>query len=1218
MQAKRLGLTLYAKIALSFSLLILILTLSIGLSLWQTYRTNEVINDIVNQRMPTVQASLELLNGINQSIASLRGWLIIPEESFKKTRLIAWDNKISVSAESLQKLTNISRDPKQIEMFQIVRENIAPLKRSQQEIEDYTLIDRKKALELFIEDRENLVTPIRESLESLIRYENEQMAQQVMLVKESMWLLSVMEWSFLAFGLIIGALFSARLSRGISSPVINITEAAELIAKGELGKDVKVTGSLEIQRLAKSINKMIATMREITSTAKSISDGDYSLSIQPRSEQDKLVFALSNMTKKLIQNKLYYEEQSWLQEGTSQVLVAISQNPELSNLCNEILAAICRYLESGIGALYLFDSDTQQLNLVSSYSYTERELLSNKFLLGHGIVGQVALEKKPILLKNIKRRDLVITTALTEEPPLNTYTFPLIDKRELVGVVELAFHEIITPLKISYLENITPLVSSSIRVCEQKTVTEKLLIQQRNMTKELQVQQEELKASNEELATQAEELRTSEEELRVRDEEQRTLNQSLEERNTRLQAQSEELKRAQADLVEKAKQIQVASKYKSEFLANMSHELRTPLNSLLLLSKMLADNKEQNLNKDQIESLHVIHRSGVDLLQLINDVLDIAKVEAGKIEIHNSKIIIKDFTNIIKADFMAIFQSKKLDFSVEIEQGVVDSIYSDAQRLKQIIKNLISNALKFTENGFVKLLVHKPSSTSQLAMSNIDKERYIAWSLIDTGIGIPKEKHNEVFQTFYQGDGALNRKYNGTGLGLSISAELAKLMGGAIQLESIEGQGSTFTLYLPIVSTQSDEVLNPVESIEIHAKNNLQQKSISEKTSRTLLIIEDDIQFAKILMDVCKKKGFDCKHTTTGHTGLKIALEEKPACILLDINLPDMNGLSVADKLKDNPQTKSIPIHFISGADKQEETMKYGAASYLMKPISIEKLDLAIQSVSHSINDRINKLLVVEDDDVLRAQIQKAYEEKSIQVLSVRTGNEALHLLKIQKFDCMVLDLGLPDVSGFDVISKIMEDSSLAHPAVIIYTGHEITEEEHDLLQKYSKNIIIKGKVSLERLLDETALFLHQMEKSISKGDPFYQDIEDNNGLNNKKILLVDDDMRNTFALAKILKQYGVDVSIASNGKVAIDMLNKENHFDGILMDIMMPVMDGLEAIEKIRQIPKFSSLPIIALTAKAMSSDREKCLALGATDYLTKPVDIDKLIILLKACVCQ
>lgn len=1200
----------------------MILALSIGLALWQTYRTNDLMNDIVNQRMPTTQSSLELLNGVNQSIAALRGWMLVPNEIFRKTRFSVWENKIDVNIKLLKKLTDESRDPKQMQMFRIIHENMALLKQSEQDIEDYVITDRKKAIELFLNDTDKIVFPIRENIEALINLENEQMAQQIVFAKESMRLLSVMEWGFLTFGLVIGLFVSVRLSRSISAPVINITEAAEAIAKGELNRDINIAGGLEIQRLAQSMNKMIQTMREITTTAKSISEGDYSSSIQPRSQQDELVIALSNMTKKLIQNKLYYEDQSWLQEGTSKVLIAVSQNPELSGLCQEILTAICHYVESGIGALYLYDADAQppQLNLVSSYSYTERDLLSNSFLLGHGIVGQVALEKKPILLKNIKRHELVITTALTEEAPLNIYTFPLIDKQDLVGVIELAFHETITPLKINYIENIMPLIASSIRVCEQKTVTEKLLMQQRDMTQELQTQQEELKASNEELATQAEELRTSEEELRVRDEEQRTLNQSLEERNLRLQEQSESLRKIQDDLVEKAKQIQEASKYKSEFLANMSHELRTPLNSLLLLSKMLAENKEQNLNEDQIESLQVIHRSGVDLLQLINDVLDIAKVEAGKIEIQNSHIVLKDFVETIKSDFVAVAKNKRVEFSVEIEPGVVETLYCDQKRLKQIIKNLLANAIKFTENGFVKLLVHKPLIGTQLSMGNMDRDRYIAWSVIDTGVGIAKEKHKEVFQTFYQGDGALNRKYNGTGLGLSISAELAKLMNGEIQLQSIEGQGSTFTLYIPIVSAQVEDLLKPVESIAVHAKNKTQNNGFSKSalSTRTLLVIEDDVQFAKILTDVCVKKGFECKHAVTGAAGLKIAIEEHPACILLDINLPDMSGLAVADKLKDIPETKNIPIHFISGIDKSEEIMKHGAASYLMKPISIEKLDLAMQSVSQSINVRIKCLLIVEDDDTLRSQIQKAYENKSIQVLGVRTGHEALNMLRTQKFDCMVLDLGLPDISGFDILERINQDVSLSHPAVIVYTGNEITEAEHDLLLKYSKNIIIKGKVSLDRLLDETALFLHQMEKSISKSEPFHHGEERQEVLEGKKVLLVDDDMRNTFALAKALKQHGIDISIASNGKVAIEMLMKESHYDGVLMDLMMPVMDGLEAIEKIRQMPRFSSLPIIALTAKAMPSDREKSLSLGATDYLAKPVDVDKLLLLMRACICQ
>jgi len=1221
MEKSSLNLSLYTRVTLSFLVFVVLLALSISISLWQFSKVSAITTELVTVKMPMVQSSLELLSGVNQASASLRGWIINPNKKYKDSLDEAWEEKIPQALSKLNKVAQKTGNSGEMAIYKAINTSMNQLQLAQYEIINLFATDKNKAMVLFNKQVDEFSLPMRNKLESMISLQNKHMMNAALNAEKSFYFLNIFEWSVLILGSIFGVFLSRRLAKGISNPVRNMAIAAEAIAKGELDKPVNIEGSREIQELSRSINKIMDTMRNITSNAKKISQGDFQQSLTPRSSDDDLIVALNDMTATLAENKQFYEEQAWLQKGSSQILLCVANNPELKQLCSESLSEICRYLDAGIGALYLFDESTEELSLTATFAYKERNFLSNQFKLGEGIIGQVGLERQPILLKNIRREDLVISTGVSEEPPLTTFTFPLIDKSNLVGVVELAFHDHLSPSKIKYIENITPLMSGNIRICEQKEVTERLLESQKTLTEELQVQQEELKAANEELESQTEELKSSEEELRVNEEEQRTLNQALEERNKLLQEQTSSLKQAQSELMEQTTRISQASKYKSEFLANMSHELRTPLNSLLILSKLLSENKENNLNEEQVDSLCVIHRSGMELLQLINDVLDLAKVEAGKLKLEASEVFVGDFVDLLHDDFQGLAQEKKLDFKIDVKEDAVKTIVTDAQRLKQILKNLLSNAFKFTEQGGVTLEVHIPKDEYQFKSANLNQNNCLGFSIRDTGIGIPKEKHDQIFETFFQGDGALNRKYNGTGLGLSISAQLTELLQGEIKITSNENQGSTFTLYIPIRLDRDLPESNQQETIPEKLKEKVLTIDVTPnaKKNKSLLIIEDDVQFAKILADVCVKKGYQCKHAISGKEGYQIAVKELPACIFLDINLPDMSGLTLADQLKTNTSTKNIPIHFISGSDKGDEAMQHGAASYLMKPITIEKLDLAIDSVSHSINDKVSRLLIVEDDDVLRVQIQKSYEEKNIKVFEAANGQEALNLLKSEHIDCMILDLGLPDISGFELLKTIDKNKEYAHPAVVVYTGKEFSEEDHMQLQDYSKNIIIKGKASLERLLDESALFLHQVEKKgVLSSDDASSNLEIKEQLQGKKILLVDDDMRNTFSLAKLMNNMGVHTAIASNGKIAIDMLLKENDFDGVLMDIMMPVMDGFETIEKIRTMNNFKNLPIIALTAKAMSNDREKCLQLGATDYLAKPLDVDKLIILMRAYLCQ
>lgn len=1220
------SLTLYSKITFAFGLLFVILGVSIGVTLWQTQRTGVVISNLVDAKMPITRTALLLENSVSSSMAAIRGFMLSGEDRFKEDFANSWRNGINQNFETLKILVTAQNDPQLTQVISNLSAKLIELRNYQDSIIESLKKDNKnETLTIFHQQVPKIVIPLSEDLSMLVDMQTKAGTQAATDVKNALFQLTVIEWALLVLGLVMGIIISRSLSKSISVSVVELANSADAISNGENIKKINITGSTEIEHLGTSFNKMQEIMTEITTAANSISKGDYTLKIKPRCSDDKLIYALSEMTHTLEKNRQYFEEQTWLQKGISKIVEAVANNAELNKLCNEVLAEISQYLEAGSGAIYLINEKNKKLKLFSSYAYTEREFLANEFKIGNGIVGQVALEKKAILLKNITRKNMVITTALTEEAPINVYTVPLIDKQEIIGVIELAFHKTITELLTNYIERITPLISSSINVSKQKMVTEKLLAEQQKLTEELQVQQEELKASNEELESQTEELKTTEEELRLRDEQQRTLNQNLEERNKRLEQQTAELTKAQNELMKKTEELQTSSKYKSEFLANMSHELRTPLNSLLILSSMLTENEDKNLHEDQIESLKVIHRSGCELLELINDILDIAKVEAGKLGIQHSDLKISDFLEKIEADFQPVARNKGISFSIEVEKDLVETIYCDEQRLKQIIKNLLSNAFKFTEKGSVKLYVHKPSVDVKFANQENNKNNSIAWSVIDTGIGISKDKQEKIFQTFYQVDGTTSRKHGGAGLGLSISSQLAGLLNGEILVESTEGTGSTFTLVIPIINkdvenlSARNEKVDTTSEKKILAKIENNDSSVKKSISKTLLIIEDDVQFATVLKDACQKKGYSCWLAANGKSGLDLAFEKNPTGILLDVNLPDISGLEVADALKKNNLTKDIPIHFISGDDKADEAMQHGAASYLMKPITIEKLGSAIQDVSKAIRADISHLLIVEDDVTLGQQIKKIFEDKAVAVSYASSGKEALDLLKSTNFDCMVLDLGLPDISGFDLLKTIQEDTTFNHPAIVIYTGRELTEDEHQLLQKYSDNIIVKSRASMQRLLDEAALFLHRVEKNLKVDSTSTQLLLNSEiKFQGQKVLLVDDDMRNTFALANVLKKSGLNISIAPNGKAAIDMLHKEANFDGVLMDIMMPVMDGFEAIEKIRMNDKFSTLPIIALTAKAMPADREKCLQVGANDYLPKPVDVNKLLILLRAQICQ
>lgn len=744
--------------------------------------------------------------------------------------------------------------------------------------------------------------------------------------------------------------------------------------------------------------------------------------------------------------------------------------------------------------------------------------------------------------------------------------------------------------------------------------TEDLLKESQSMAEELQKQQEELRQTNEELEEKATELEIQKKEI--------------ENKNVQVEFAKESVEK-------QAKKLALTSKYKSEFLANMSHELRTPLNSLLLLSNVLSKNDEGNLNEKQVQYAETIQASGSELLSLINDILDLSKIEAGKMTLEILSVSINHIVNTLNQNFRQLSEEKGLKFNIDLDKMLPSVVRTDEKRLMQVLKNLLSNAFKFTDQGRINLNIFKANKGWNITHEILNNaEMVVAFQVIDTGIGIPKEKMDIIFEAFQQVDGTTSRKYGGTGLGLSISREITRILGGEIIAESKLQKGSSFTLYLPqtyvplkkLTKKEMDENQKTKLLVEDTMKVDGKEAFIKpyeikddreniQEGDRIFLIIEDDVKFANILIEKAHDYGFKALVASNGETGLTLAQAYKPDAITLDIKLPDLEGWTVLDILKHKSATRHIPVHIISIDDKTQKAMKMGALSYLTKPVTEDALVEAFNKISDYIDRKMKKLLVVEDNDAMRQSIIELIGNSDVETTAVDSGNAALELLKREKFDCMVLDLGLPDISGADLVKKINKELGLVDLPIIIYTGKEISAKEELELKRVSESIIIKDAVSMERLLAETSLFLHRVEeklpenkrnilKSIHEKDPFLKD---------KKILVVDDDVRNIFALITVLEQQEMNVLHAETGKAGIETLQKNPDIDVVLMDIMMPIMDGYEAIKRIRAMDEFKNLPIIALTAKAMKGDREECIEVGASDYLAKPIKDEQLMSLLR-----
>lgn len=980
------------------------------------------------------------------------------------------------------------------------------------------------------------------------------------------------------------------------------------------------------------IRIVVFPVRTVTDTFKGISEGEADLKVRIENNSSDEIGRMAKYFNKFMEKLQTImdesEKQNWLKTGQSELNERIRGEQDIKTLADNIITYVCKYLNAQVGAFYL-KIDDNTYKMISSYAFKKRKSISNEISIGEGLVGQCALEKETIIISKVPEDYITINSGLGEAVPNNILVTPCIHHNEAKCIIELGAFQHIGDVQLEFIEAISEIVAISINSAESREKMRELLDRSLKQTEELQLQQEELRQTNEELQQQTSALRESESRLQEQQEELRVINEELEEQTQGLKKQrdeinekNEELEKAQKDINEKAMDLEVANKYKSEFLANMSHELRTPLNSILILSKLLADkDKNSIVTEKDLEFAKTIHSSGYDLLNLISDILDLSKVEAGKMDINGESVSLNELIYDLECSFRQIAIEKGLKFSIDISKELPGSIYTDPQRVKQVLNNLLSNAFKFTEKGSVTVSIERPTDD----MSGIDSEKAIKIAVSDTGIGIPKDKQKVIFEAFKQTDGTISRKYGGTGLGLSISKEFVKLLGGKITLESNEDMGTTFTVILPEKISEEGQLSYGIDADEDNNKhlNRSTEEEIAVTTAEniemkdyeSILIIEDDPHFSNILTELAREKGFKCIEAKNGEIGVSLAIKNRPAAIILDIGLPGIDGWEVVKRLKDNQGTKDIPVHVISGyEDKNNEKLKTGVVGYLNKPVKLEDINEIFGSIKNADGKTFKNILIVEDNKSQRFSISELMSRQGAKTTAVGDGEEAYKLLKSDSFDCMILDLGLSDMTGFNLLEILKKEDLLQIP-VIIYTGKEITSEEETKLKKYAQTIIVKGPKSMERLTSEVSLFLHSVDSRLyqKKKETVEMEYKKEAGLRGKKVLIIDDDMRNVFALTSVLEENSMDVIVGRNGREGINKLKENPDIDLVLMDIMMPEMDGYAAMEEIRKSEEYKNIPIIALTAKAMKEDRNKCIEAGASDYLTKPVDTDRLISLLR-----
>jgi len=1037
----------------------------------------------------------------------------------------------------------------------------------------------------------------------------------------------------------------------LSSFAAEVTRVArEVGTEGKLGGQAQVEGVSGVWRgLTENVNVMASSLtaqvRAIADVATAVTQGDLtrSITVEAQGEVAELKDKINQMITNLRETTQRNEEQDWLKTNLAKISGMMQGQRDLLAVSRLIMSELTPTVSAQHGAFFLAEGRNEEtggedieLRLKASYGYKARKSVSNRFKMGEGLVGQSALERKTILITDAPQDYIKITSGLGESAPVNIMVLPVIFEEQVLGVIELASFRPFSEVNQSFLEQLVETIGVVLNTIIANMRTEELLEQSQRLTRELQ--------------SQSEELQTQQEELQQTNEELQEKAAQLAEQNRQVEIKNQEIELARLSLEEKAQQLALSSKYKSEFLANMSHELRTPLNSLLILAKLLAENEGNNLTDKQIEFARTIHAAGSDLLALISDILDLSKVEAGKMDVNPAPVGLEMVKEDIEQGFQPVATDKGLGFSVTVAEDAPASIVTDEQRLQQVLKNLLSNALKFTEKGSVDVVFKTAPKGIRYMNETLHKaDKIVAFEVRDSGIGIPADKLRLIFEAFQQADGTTSRRYGGTGLGLSISREIARLLGGEIRAESTVGEGSTFTLYLPAEYVAPPEpprdksivLLAPTElpsweespspvDVLAHApilENVPETESLGNNEygddrddiqpgDRVLVVMTAVDAVAREALASGRDKGFKTVVATQGDVGLALTRHFKPDAVAIAAELPAVDGLVVLGQLKRDPTLRHIPVHVMADEEQRHSSRRAGAVGHLSSTPDRNEFDSALDGIAGFLDRRTRSLLVVEDDERERNTIVELIGSgEDVEATAVGTSREALEQLDSKHFDCVVLDLKLPDGSGFDLLEKIKKDARFQDVPVIIYTGTELTRKEETRLRKYAETIIVKDVRSPERLLDETTLFLHRVEATLpaDKRKMIEQLHSADDVFQGKKILIVDDDVRNVFALTSALETRGMEVLYAENGRDGIATLKKNADVDLVLMDVMMPEMDGYETTRAIRKMSKFRGLPVISLTAKAMKGDREKSVAAGASDYITKPVDTDQLLSLMR-----
>jgi HAMP domain-containing protein/signal transduction histidine kinase/DNA-binding response OmpR family regulator len=1009
--------------------------------------------------------------------------------------------------------------------------------------------------------------------------------------------------------------------------------AREVGVEGRLGGQASVPGASGIwKNLTENVNQLAGNLtsqvRAISEVALSVTKGDLTrmIRVEAKGELEELKDTINQMIANLKETTLRNQEQDWLKSNLAKFTQMLQGQKDLNTVTKRILSELAQVVNAQQGMFYILEQDEElenrKLQLFSAYAYNEEVTMTREFALGQGLVGQVALDKERILLTNVPKNYIKIGTGLGQAIPKNVIVLPVLFETEIKAVIELGSFEPFSETHLDFLGQLTESIGIVLNTIEANSRTESLLEQSQSLA-------DELRRTNEELQDKAHLLVKQKEEV---------------------EAKNKEVEDARKSLEEKAEQLQLTSKYKSEFLANMSHELRTPLNSLLILAQQLYENHEGNLSEKQVRYAKTIHSCGDDLIQLINDILDLSKIESGYISTDFVNVRFNEITSFVETTFKHISESKSLKFNIEMDKKLPDILETDVQRLNQILKNLLSNAFKFTEKGSVNLRIYEAHKNWRQHNPSLDNARkVVAFEIKDSGIGISKDKQNIIFEAFQQAEGSTSRKYGGTGLGLSISRGLADLLGGSIELESEPGTGSTFTLFLPIdynpdhvrkekqssltvseyTITQDDDntVIQSVPTVKLPETRDLEvfneiinetgdDRNVISTGDKVVMVVEDDIRFAKIMVEKAHEMDLKVVVATSFGDVFDLANKYTPIAVTLDVKLPDASGWRVLDLFKNDINFRHIPVHLISGEENRLLAMQRGARSFSLKPLKNEALSILFGDILRYKDHKPKSLLIVEDNELDSSQIAKILDNgEAVNIEFATSGKQALELIKTNEYDCIIVDYMLPDIGGLEFVTEINNVKKLAMTPVLIYSAKDFSPKERTQLKQFANRILLKDVNSLELLLEEVVLHLHLDHKELL---PEKRRIIENlrsreDVLANKTVLVVDDDVRNLFALTTAFERYNINVITAESGQEAINILGENSSVEMVLMDIMMPEMDGYETTQKIRREHKNNQLPIIAVTAKAMKGDREKCIEAGASDYITKPVKIDQLLSLMR-----